>query len=400
MQLRRRTIPIALLAMAGFVVVTTEFIIIGFLPQLAADFGVSLQQAGMLVSLFAFTVACAGPIVTPRLRHLDRRRLFVSIVLMFAVANAAAAVAQSMWVFALARFLPAVALPVFWGLASDTAVRSGGPGREARSVAGIYLGMSTAMVIGVPLGTVAAASIGWRGCFAALAVAALIMAVCLHFGMTTASVGGVEEADARGYALLRAPMFLVHVALSILVFTAMFAAYTFLAEILGVVVGVDAARVGWWLMAFGIVGLFGNWVGGWLADRLPIGSSIVFAVLLAVGMAAVAPLSSVQAGVMGALFIWGSAFTGLFPISQIRVMAQARGDRSLAATVNVSAANAGAGLGALVGGVTIDLWGIQSLGFVAAAIALVATLCVLVVAICQRRPARSAGMAPSGGVPA
>ncbi|GAS99179.1 major facilitator transporter [Mycolicibacterium canariasense] len=399
MELRRRTIPIAVLAMAGFVVVTTEFIIIGLLPQLATDFGVSLQQAGMLVSLFAFTVAFAGPIVTPRLGHLDRRRLFVSIMLLFALANVAAALAPTMWMFAAARFFPAVALPVFWGLASDTAARSGGRGREARSVAGIYLGMSTAMVIGVPLGTVAATSVGWRGCFAALAAAASVVAVGLHFGLTWDCSGGPRRAGAAGYALLRAPMFLVHVALSVLIFTAMFTAYTFLAEILRAVVRVETGRVGWWLMAFGVVGLLGNWIGGRLADRLPMGSSVVFAAMLAVGMAAVTPLSSVPVGAASALCIWAASFTGLFPISQIRVMAQAPGDESLAATVNVSAANAGAGLGALVGGVAIDLWGLEYLGHVAAAIALVA-LSVLVIALRRKRRTPAAGIALAGGVTA
>lgn len=385
MDSRRRAIPITILAMAGFVVVTTEFIIIGFLPQLAADFGVSVEQAGLLVSLFAFTVVIAGPVLTPRLAHLDRRNLFAAILLVFAAANTVAALAPNIWVFAAARFLPAVVLPVFWGTASDTAATIAGPGREARSVAGVYLGISAAMVFGVPLGTIATASIGWRGSFASLAVAATIMAVCIKAGMPPTPPSPRRQADSAGYTLLKERTFLHHVTLSVLIFTAMFTAYTFLSETVNVVIGVDTAQVGWWLMAFGAVGLLGNWLGGWVADRLPIGSTVVFTTLLAAGMAAVTPLSSVEVGVVICLGIWGMAYTGLFPVSQIRVMKQASNDQALAATVNVSAANAGAGLGAVVGGVVIDHWGIENLGYAAAGIAMVAALYAVALARLRQR---------------
>lgn len=107
-------LPILLLAAAGFTILTTEFVIVGLLPALAADLQVSVAQAGLLVSLFAFSVAAFGPFLTAALAGVERKRLFVACLLLFAAANALAAVAGDIWTMAVARFVPALALPVFW----------------------------------------------------------------------------------------------------------------------------------------------------------------------------------------------------------------------------------------------------------------------------------------------
>ncbi|RYF65107.1 MAG: MFS transporter, partial [Comamonadaceae bacterium] len=120
-------LSIIILAIAAFIIVTTEFLIVGLLPSLARDLNISTATAGQLVTLFALVVMLAGPIMTAWLSHIERKRLFVAILLLFAAANALAAVAPNLWVLAIARFLPALALPVFWGTASETAAQLAGP---------------------------------------------------------------------------------------------------------------------------------------------------------------------------------------------------------------------------------------------------------------------------------
>ncbi|MCF5396477.1 MFS transporter, partial [Pseudomonas syringae] len=132
-------LSIAILALAGFVIVTTEFLIIGLLPSMARDLGISISTAGLLVTLFAFTVMLFGPPLTAMLSHLDRKRTFIVILLIFAASNALAAVSSNIWVLALARFIPALALPVFWGTASETASLLAGPKRAGKAVAQVYL---------------------------------------------------------------------------------------------------------------------------------------------------------------------------------------------------------------------------------------------------------------------
>jgi DHA1 family inner membrane transport protein len=106
-------LAVLLLAISAFVIVTTEFIIVGLLPSLARDLDISISTAGQLVTLFAFTVMLAGPFLTAMLSHFERKRLFVVILMIFAGANALAAAAPDIWVLGFARFLPALALPVF-----------------------------------------------------------------------------------------------------------------------------------------------------------------------------------------------------------------------------------------------------------------------------------------------
>ncbi len=151
------------------------------------------------------------------------------------------------------------------------------------------------------------------------------------------------------------------------------------------IAGVAPAHVGWWLMGFGAIGLLGNWLGGRLVDRSPLGATAAFALLLGVGMAASVPLAGSAGLLAGALALWGIAYTALFPICQVRVMQSASHAQALAGTLNVSAANAGTGLGAVIGGLVIPQWGLGSIGYVATGIAVVAILMVAVVARLRER---------------
>lgn len=371
-----------LLAVAAFVIVTTEFLIVGLLPALARDLRIAVATAGQLVTLFAVVVMLCGPFLTGWLANVERKRLFIAILLLFAASNMLAALAPNGWVLAVARLLPALALPVFWGTASETAAQIAAPGQGGRAVSRVYLGISGAMLFGIPLGTLASDAIGWRGAFGLLAALSLLIAVLLAVCMPTVRARHpVRMADQL--QILKSPFFLANVALSVLVFTAMFTGYTYLAEMLEKSADVAPAQVGWWLMGFGAVGLLGNWLGGLWAGRRPLATTAVFCAVLAVGMVASMALAGGGAGFVLALAVWGIANTALYPVCQIRVMQAATQAQALAGTINVSAANGGIALGALIGGGSISAWGAGNIGYVSGAIALLAALAVAFI----RRPA-------------
>jgi DHA1 family inner membrane transport protein len=373
------TLSITILAIAAFVIVTTEFLIVGLLPALARDLSITVATAGQLVTLFAVVVMVCGPFLTAWLANVDRKKLFIAVLVLFAATNALAAVAQNVWVLALARLLPALALPVFWGTASDTAAQIAGPEKAGRAVSTVYLGISAAMLFGIPLGTLAADAIGWRGAFGLLAALSLLVAVLMFFSMPT--VRASQPVAMREQAkILKSPFFMANVALSILVFTAMFTGYTYLAEMLEKSAGVAPAQVGWWLMGFGAVGLIGNWLGGLWVDQKPLATTAIFSLVLAAGMAASMLFAGLSIGFAIALGVWGIANTALYPICQIRVMKAATGAQALAGTINVSAANGGIALGAVIGGVAVANWGAGNVGYVAAGIAVLAALATSLVA--------------------
>ncbi|MFP5419882.1 MAG: MFS transporter [Gammaproteobacteria bacterium] len=369
------SLSIIILAISAFLIVTTEFLIIGLLPALARDLGVSIAAAGQLVTLFGFTVMLFGPPLTAALAHLDRKKLFIAILMVFAFANALAALSSNIWMLAVARFIPALMLPVFWGTASETAAQLAGPAKAGQAIARVYLGITAALLLGIPLGTLAANGIGWRGAFALLAGLSLMMAVAVLICMP--AVARSERVDFLKQArIFKEPLFLANVALSIIIFSAMFVAYTYLADMLERLASVAPADVGWWMMGFGAVGLIGNWIGGKAVDHSPLNATVLFVALLALGMAAVTPLAGTGVLVCIALALWGIANTALYPICQVRVMNSVANSQALAGTTNVSAANAGIGIGALVGGLTIQTAGIGYVGYVAAVVAGVALLMV------------------------
>lgn len=311
---------------------------------------------------------------------MPRKKLFVFVLLVFVASNALAALSTSIWVLGIARFMAALFLPVFWSTASETAGQLAGPGNSGKAVAQVYMGISAAFVFGIPLGTLAADLLGWRGSFWLLAAAALLIALLIQLVMPAMPAAPVQATGKRQTDILKQPRFLAHVLLSTLAFTAMFTAYTYLADTLERLAAIPSAQVGWWLMGFGAVGMLGNHLGGKMVDRNPLAAMVLFLLMLAAGMLAAVPAAGHTFWLIVALTAWGIAHTALFPICQVRVMQAGASAQALAASMNISAANAGIGLGAIFGGLGIRHYGLESLGVMAtvgAAAAIVVALLMM-----------------------
>ncbi|MEK7949798.1 MFS transporter [Luteolibacter soli] len=364
----RSILPIVLLSAAGFTVLTTEFVIVGLLPAMARDLGVSVSSAGLLVTLFAFTVAVVGPPLTASFSRFERKRLFVTTLLLFALSNLLAATAPNFGLMAFARFIPAVMLPVFWALASETAVAITGPERAGKAISMVSFGIVAATIFGIPIGTLIGDAFGWRVAFGSLAGLALLKAALLFFFLPVIQGKRESASVASQMGILRDPVIAGHVLLSLLVFAGMFTAYTYLADILERLGGFDGATVGWILMGFGGVGMIGNWLGGRLVDRSPLGASVIFCAPIAIAMIAVVPVVHSYGVLAIVLAIWGIAQAALFTVSHVRVMKSASANAALGASLNISGANMGIGLGAIVGGRVIDGFGLQHVGWAAAGV--------------------------------
>lgn len=383
-------LPILLLSAAGFTVLTTEFIIVGLLPSIARDLEVSVPQAGLLVTLFAFTVAALGPFLTAYFARFKRKPLFITILLMFAFANTLAALAPNIWVMGFARLLPALGLPVFWALASETAVDIVGPEYAGRAIAKIGFGIVCATVFGIPVGTLISDAWGWRSAFAILAVVALAKALLLWVYLPATHVARASVTLRSQLSLLRSPLMIGHIVLSVLVFSGMFTAYTYLADILERLAGFDGTLVGWCLMGFGAVGLIGNSLGGHMVDRHPLIASIVFSAFMIGAMVALIPSIHSSLALAAAMAIWGITQSALFLVSHVRLMKAAPHAPAFAASLNIAGGNLGIGLGAMVGGQIIDTYGLGSLGFAAAGFILLSILLALMLMTAKPRAAASA----------
>lgn len=369
--------PILLLSAAGFTVLTTEFVIVGLLPAIARDLDVSVSQAGLLVTLFAFTVAAFGPFLTAYFARFERKRLFITILIMFGLANALAAMSPNIWVMSVARLIPALGLPVFWALASETAVDIVGPDYAGRAIAKIGFGIVCATVFGIPVGTLISDLWGWRTAFGILSGVAFAKALLLFIYLPATRVKKEQVTLRSQFKILRSPLMQGHVLLSILVFSGMFTAYTYLADILERLAGFDGTLVGWCLMGFGAVGLIGNSLGGRMVDRHPLIASMVFCGFMIAGMVALVPAIHSTVGLAAAMAVWGVTQAALFLVSHVRLMKVAPHAPAFAASLNIAGANLGIGLGAMVGGHVIDTLGLGSLGFAASGFILLSILLAL-----------------------
>ncbi|KPW33898.1 Major facilitator family transporter [Pseudomonas coronafaciens pv. zizaniae] len=379
-------LPILLLSAAGFTVLTTEFIIVGLLPAVARDLDVTVSQAGLLVTLFAFTVAAFGPFLTAYFSRFERKRLFISILILFGFSNALAALAPDIAVMGVARLVPALGLPVFWALASETAVDIVGPEFAGRAIAKIGFGIVCATVFGIPVGTLISDAFGWRSAFFMLAGLAFAKALLLAVYLPRTAAKKNPVSILKQLGILRSPMMQGHVLLSVLVFSGMFTAYTYLADMLERLAGFDGNLVGWCLMGFGAVGLLGNSLGGRMVDRHPLIASLVFCAFMVVSMIAVVPSIQSVVALALALAVWGITQAALFLVSHVRLIKAAPEAPAFAASLNIAGANLGIGIGAVIGGRVIDHLGLGSVGFAAAGIIVLAIVLALLLIKHDRGP--------------
>jgi predicted MFS family arabinose efflux permease len=387
------------LVLGAFAIGTETFMITGVLPTLAADLQVSPAAAGALVTVFALAYALGSPFAAIASAGMERKRLLTIAMGAFALANVVAAFAPSFgWLLA-ARVLLALSAGTFMPAAVAFATAMHEPARRGRAVALVYAGMTLAMVVGVPLGTLLAAAVNWRatflgvGALAALAVLGVAAILPRLDGITTIGLRERLEVASRSDVLKL-------LALTALALCGAFAANTYLGVLLQATLGVAGDRLAGVLMLLGLVGFAGNLFGGYGADHW--NRERFIATILALLIAAFALLSVGArlggawgaAAIIAGIAIWG-LFGWAFPVTQqARLVSLDPALAPVTLSLNTSALYLGAAAGSTLGGLAIDRWSIGALGWVAA-LCEAAALAWLLVTVARRRatPAQSAASA-------
>lgn len=374
------------LAIATAVIATVEFVVIGLLPILAADLGVSLSTAGWLVSGFALAAALFGPAATLLSEHWQPRNLLGACLLLFCFGNLAAAAAPSFPLLLGVRLIQGTALTVFIGVASSVAAQLAGRGNAGRALGWVNLGTVVATVAVVPAGVAAAGTVGWRAVFTALGVLAALAAIAVRCSLPTLERHG-SGAGTGAVGVLRRPRFLGHLLLSALLFTAMFTSYSYIAALVVRVGGLREQSLAPALLIFGIAGMLGNWLAARRVEQLPTTLTALIAAILAVTVAALPLASGSALATFLLVAVWGAAHTAAFVTCQVRVMLAAPDADAFAASLNISLCNLGIAGGAVLGGQVIAHSQIALLGPATAAVGATALLAALL--LCGREPART-----------
>lgn len=370
-------LSLLVLALSAFAIGTTEFVIMGLLPDVAADLGVSIPGAGWLVTGYALGVAIGAPFMAMATAKLPRRRALIVLMGIFIFGNFLCAVATDYTLLMLARVVTALCHGAFFGIGSVVAAGLVPANRRASAVALMFTGLTLANVLGVPLGTALGQEAGWRSTFWAV----MVIGVLAFIGLVRVLPVKMQEekVDLRQeFTVLREGGIWLALLMTVLFAASMFALFTYIAPLLGEVTGVSPRGVTWTLLLIGLGLTVGNVLGGRLADR-NLGLTLVgvFA-----AMAVISTLFSwtshflVPAEIT--LFLWAAAAFAAVPALQVNVVAHGRQAPNLVSTLNIGAFNLGNALGAWVGGSVIAQgFGLTRVPLAAAVLALFALLITL-----------------------
>jgi MFS transporter, DHA1 family, inner membrane transport protein len=381
-------VPRALLALAigAFAIGTTEFVVMGMLPEIAEGLGVSVSAVGILISAYAVGVVLGAPTLTAIGLRFTPRQTLVALMVVFVVGNTLSALAPSYGLLVAARVLTALAHGSFFGVGAVAARRLVPPDRSARAISLMITGLTLANVVGVPLGTFVAQQAGWRIVLGAIAVIGLATIAGLLAWMP-GDAG--EPTDLRGElrAFRRGQVWLV-LGLTMIGFSALFSVYSYVSPILTDLGGIPGEWVTPVLALFGIGSTVGTLVGGRLGDRYGFSFVAVGLVAMTVVLVAFAFLARTPVLAVTLLVLFGTLSFALGPVVQNAVIdAAAVPGGSLVSAANQAAFNIANAIGAALGALVIS----QGLGYTApmwvgAVLALAgATLAVLARAA-DRRP--------------
>ncbi|MGB6926191.1 MULTISPECIES: MFS transporter [Psychrobacter] len=371
--------PLALwaLTLSAFAIGTTEFVIVGLVPTIAADLGVSLPSAGLLVSLYAVGVAIGAPILTALTGRWNRKIVLMSLMGLFVIGNLLAWQAPSYETLILARILTGLAHGVFFSIGSMIATSLVSKEKEASAIAIMFTGLTVALVTGVPLGTWIGQHFGWRATFlvvSALGLIALIGSAILVPKNLKKSIPATFKEQLQ--VIVKPQLLLVYL-MTILGYGGTFTAFTYLAPILEQQTKFAPSAIGLIMLVYGVSVAIGNIWGGKLADkRGPISAlSIIFSALSVILLLFTFTMQSKIAAVL-TILVWGAFAFGNVPGLQIYVVKQAEkytpNAVDVASGLNIAAFNIGIALGSVIGGSVVENMSLQDTAWIGAVISLMA----------------------------
>lgn len=378
------------LAVGSFGIGMTEFVVMGLLPDIAADVltpawtadqADAIAQAGWLITLYALGVVVGAPLIAGSVARFPRHRVMVALALALTVFNALTIVLPTFELIAASRFLAGLPHGAYFGIGALVAADVLGPGNRAKGVAFVLTGLTLANVIGVPLGTFLGQLAGWRVAF--MLVAGIFAAATVLIALFVPPHPGEPGRTLRSeLGVFRTVQVWLALGIGAIGFGGFFAIYSYVAPLVTQIAGSPAWVVPIVLVLMGLGMTVGNLVGGHLAD-IDLKRTLVGGLI---GLALVLVLLALTAQWILALgfFVFATGFVSsvLSPTIQTRLMDVAGDNQSIAAALNHSALNIGNALGAFLGGAVIA----AGFGFIAPAwVGVALALAGLVIALVSLR---------------
>ncbi|REC59807.1 MFS transporter [Chryseobacterium pennae] len=348
------------LALGVFGITTTEFGVIGILPEITSSFNISIEKAGWLLSAFALIVALFGPFMLMALSSFKRKRLLIASLFIFAAANIISAYIGNFYGLLVVRMIPAFFHPVYWSIALSVAEKASASTDKSRAVSIIFSGLTLATVLGVPLATLMSDLFSWQSSFLLTAFINLVALAGVQLLLPDIE----KETEASlifNINILRSRYLWIGLCTAFFTIAAMYSTYGYMADFLKNITQMNGKQISIMLFMFGVVGIFGNKIAGKYMSRFPFQTTLIFLIFLAVIHLFIYYYGNSFVPMIWIIGFWGLIHSGGFLISNINVTSSVPGSSEFINSIFTSCGNFAVTAGTLWGGFWIAHFGIENI---------------------------------------
>lgn len=366
---RLKFFRVILLVFAGFVFNTTEFLPVALLSDIADSFHIPVEHAGLMITLYAWIVSLMSLPFMLMTAKLERRSLLIKLLIVFVASHVLSVLAWDFWVLLLSRIGIAFTHAIFWSITASLAVRVAPKDKKAQAIGLLAMGSALAMVLGLPLGRVIGQYFGWREAFAIIAVLAFTILILLYRflpHLESRNAGSLRSLP----LLIKRPLLLGLYALTILIISAHFTAYSYIEPFMVRIGEMSDAAATAILLIFGLSGIIASLLFNRFYQRSPTVFLLTSMGILGLSLVLLLPLSESQFSMFLLAFIWGIGISGIGLSLQVRVLQLASDATDVAMAIYSGLYNVGIGGGALLGNQVMQHLGLANIGFSGAAFAM------------------------------
>ena len=366
---RLKFFRVILLAFAGFVFNTTEFLPVALLSDIADSFHIPVEHAGLMITLYAWIVSLMSLPFMLMTAKLERRSLLIKLLIVFVASHVLSVLAWDFWVLLLSRIGIAFTHAIFWSITASLAVRVAPKDKKAQAIGLLAMGSALAMVLGLPLGRVIGQYFGWREAFAIIAVLAFTILILLYRflpHLESRNAGSLRSLP----LLIKRPLLLGLYALTILIISAHFTAYSYIEPFMVRIGEMSNSAATAILLIFGLSGIIASLLFNRFYQRSPTVFLLTSMGILMLSLVLLLPLSESQFSMFLLAFIWGIGISGIGLSLQVRVLQLASDATDVAMAIYSGLYNVGIGGGALLGNQVMRHLGLANIGFSGAAFAM------------------------------